>query len=197
MPPVTIHMKKNDTMNGGGADDGFSGAVAIRPRRPHVVAEQLRELIVSNGLQPGDRLPGAWLVSDTLKVSRGTLREALKVLESQGLIRTKTGPGGGVFVESVSSRHAIRLLDNLFLRIVNDRPKPQEDPVAVSASDLESLLAEAEIDAIIPLFWKKQQIRKKAIDTVCCTLNAPGSDSINRDASSCCININRIYSSTG
>lgn len=96
-----------------------TGAIArteqARPRRPNLVAEQLRELIVQRKLQPGDRLPADWLVPEALKVSRGTLREALKVLESQGLTRTKTGPGGGVFVESITSRHAIRLLDNLFL----------------------------------------------------------------------------------
>lgn len=84
-------------------------------RRPNQVAEHLREMIVQNRLQPGDRVSAEWLIPQTLKVSRGTLREALKILESQGLIRTKTGPGGGVFVESVKTRHAIRLLDNLFL----------------------------------------------------------------------------------
>ena len=65
--------------------------------------------------EPGDRLPSDWLQPDTLKVSRGTFREALKVLESQGLIRTRTGPGGGVFVDAISTSQAIRLLDNLFL----------------------------------------------------------------------------------
>ena len=97
------------------AEDVVSGLALARPRRPNIVAEQLRELIIRHRLQPGDRLPGEWLLPETLKVSRGTLREALKVLESQGLTRTKTGPGGGVFVESISTRQAIRLLDNLFL----------------------------------------------------------------------------------
>lgn len=92
-----------------------SEAKPARLRRTQIVAEQLRELIVQNRLRPGDKLPGEWLQPPTLKVSRGTLREALKVLESQGLIRTKTGPGGGVFVASISTQQAIRLLDNLFL----------------------------------------------------------------------------------
>lgn len=95
--------------------DTLSRTAPARPRRPNIVAEQLRELIVQNRLKPGDRLPGDWLQPKALKVSRGTLREALKVLELQGLIRTKTGPGGGVFVEAISTRQAIRLLDNLFL----------------------------------------------------------------------------------
>lgn len=96
-------------------ESGIGAHAPAKLKRPNQIAEQLRELIVQNRLQPDDRLPAEWLTPQMLGVSRGTLREALKVLESQGLIRTKTGPGGGVFVESVNTRHAIRLLDNLFL----------------------------------------------------------------------------------
>ena len=80
-----------------------------------MVAQQIREMIVEAGLQPGDRLPNEWLAPETVKVSRGTLREALKVLEFQGLITSRSGPGGGVFVARVEPAEAIRLLDNLFL----------------------------------------------------------------------------------
>lgn len=80
-----------------------------------MVAQQIREQIVEAGLRPGDRVPNDWLMPEAVKVSRGTLREALKVLEYQGLISTRSGPGGGVFVASVEPGEAIRLLDNLFL----------------------------------------------------------------------------------
>ncbi len=86
-----------------------------RLRRTDLVAQQIREQIVEAGLQPGDRVPNEWLLPEAVKVSRGTLREALKVLEYQGLISTRSGPGGGVFVASVEPGEAIRLLDNLFL----------------------------------------------------------------------------------
>ncbi|ASP32047.1 FadR/GntR family transcriptional regulator [Labrenzia sp. VG12] len=86
-----------------------------RQRRPDMVAQQIREQIVAAGLQPGDRIPAEWLLPDAVKVSRGTLREALKVLEFQGLISTRSGPGGGVFVSAVEPGEAIGLLDNLFL----------------------------------------------------------------------------------
>ena len=43
------------------------------------------------------------------------MREALKILEIEGLIVTKTGPGGGLFVSSIDPEDAIRFLDNLFL----------------------------------------------------------------------------------
>src|SRR3546814_845806 len=92
-----------------------ASAVTRRRKRPDAVADQIRDRIVENGLSPGDRLPHEWIEPETWHVSRGTLREALKVLESQGLTLSKTGPGGGVFVSSVEDGHAIRLLDNLFL----------------------------------------------------------------------------------
>ncbi|HEY9056210.1 MAG TPA: FCD domain-containing protein [Aurantimonas sp.] len=86
-----------------------------RRKRPDIIADQLRELIVANGLRPGDPIAPEWFHSQDLRASRGTLREALKILEFQGLITSKTGPGGGIFVSSVSPDQAIRLLDNLFL----------------------------------------------------------------------------------
>ena len=86
-----------------------------RRKRPDIIADTIRDRIMEAGLMPGDRVPGDWISPDALKVSRGTLREALKVLEFQGLIASKTGPGGGVFVAAIVPENAIRMLDNLFL----------------------------------------------------------------------------------
>ncbi|WP_157015558.1 FadR/GntR family transcriptional regulator [Mesorhizobium xinjiangense] len=90
-------------------------AIARRRKRPDVIADQIRERIIVEGLSPGDRLPHAWIETETWRVSRGTMREALKILESQGLIVSKTGPRGGTFVSSVEPEQAIMMLDNLFL----------------------------------------------------------------------------------
>jgi DNA-binding FadR family transcriptional regulator len=46
--------------------------------------------------------------------SRGTIREALKSLEVQGLVRLKTGPGGGAIVTTVPIERAENLLGNYF-----------------------------------------------------------------------------------
>ena len=121
-----------------GHDETIAAAPAVmrRRKRPDTVADQIRERIVENGLAPGDRLPHEWILPETWHVSRGTLREALKVLESQGLTISKTGPGGGVFVASVEAAHAIRLLDNLFLH----RPPSIADIYAVR-KELEPVMA--------------------------------------------------------
>ena len=47
-------------------------------------------------------------------MAKGTIREALRVLEAQGLIRTRTGPGGGAFVNEVTDARAKALLGNYF-----------------------------------------------------------------------------------
>ena len=72
------------------------------------VAEQLRTLVVGGTLQPGARLPNEEALAREFGVSRATLREALRSLAAQDLIRTAKGARGGSFVtlpsvEGVSS----------------------------------------------------------------------------------------------
>ena len=72
------------------------------------VADQLRTLVVGGTLQPGSRLPNEEVLAREFGVSRATLREALRSLAAQDLIRTAKGAGGGSYVtlpsvEGVSS----------------------------------------------------------------------------------------------
>jgi DNA-binding FadR family transcriptional regulator len=62
------------------------------------VAEQLRTLVVGGTLQPGARLPKEEVLAREFGVSRATLREALRSLAAQDLIRTAKGAGGGSYV---------------------------------------------------------------------------------------------------
>jgi DNA-binding FadR family transcriptional regulator len=80
-----------------------------------MVADEVRDLIVSRDLKPGDRLPSDWLEHLESTVAKGTMREAMKALETDGLISRRTGPGGGAFVSALSGDQAIRLVGNLFL----------------------------------------------------------------------------------
>lgn len=91
------------------------GGKVPAPRRSDRLAARIRELITARGLKPGDRFPQAWLAEQEMRASKGTLREAMKALETQGLIRTRSGPGGGTFVTALSGPQAIGLLRNLFL----------------------------------------------------------------------------------
>lgn len=66
------------------------------------VVEQIQETILSGKLKPGEMLPPERELKEMLRVSRGTLREALRVLEHKGLIEIKLGVGGGAMVQDVS-----------------------------------------------------------------------------------------------
>jgi len=63
------------------------------------VIEQIIDLIKNNELKPGDKLPPERELAEKLSISRGSLREAFRVLESRGLIKSK--PGGGRFIREI------------------------------------------------------------------------------------------------
>jgi GntR family transcriptional repressor for pyruvate dehydrogenase complex len=63
------------------------------------VIEQIMNLIKTNELKPGDKLPPERELAEKLSISRGSLREAFRVLESRGLIKSK--PGGGRFIREI------------------------------------------------------------------------------------------------
>ncbi len=66
------------------------------------VVDQIQEAILNDKLKPGDVLPSERELKEMLQVSRGTLREALRVLEQKGLIHIKLGVGGGAIVRDAS-----------------------------------------------------------------------------------------------
>ncbi|AWB85318.1 FadR/GntR family transcriptional regulator [Mycetocola zhujimingii] len=63
------------------------------PRAWRVVLETIERDLLEGRLRPGDRLPGERALSADLGVGRSSVREALRVLEVLGLIRTATGSG--------------------------------------------------------------------------------------------------------
>jgi DNA-binding FadR family transcriptional regulator len=86
-----------------------------RRRREESISEQIKEMIVTRGMKPGERLPAERELMAIFGASKGSVREALSALRSQGLIRTRTGPGGGVFLAEIGAQRAMALLSNYFL----------------------------------------------------------------------------------
>lgn len=90
------------------------------PKRSDLVAEEIKRLMTSKNLLPGDRLPRENELQELFNVSKGTVREALKSLEVQGLIKVSTGPGGGGMAVEVPLDRAFQLLQNyLFFKEVS------------------------------------------------------------------------------
>ncbi len=85
--------------------------VALEPRRLYrQVAEQLRALIETGELPAGERLPAERELAERLGVSRPTVREALIVLEVEGLIQIRMG--SGVYVRNNPARKAVLPADD-------------------------------------------------------------------------------------
>jgi DNA-binding FadR family transcriptional regulator len=70
----------------------------VAVKQYELVAERLRQRVVHGELQPGERLPNEAVLATDFGVSRATVREALRVLATQSLIRTSKGAGGGSYV---------------------------------------------------------------------------------------------------
>src|SRR3712207_409844 len=64
---------------------------------PEIVAERVVEAIRAGDLKPGERIVENQLAK-RLGVSRGPLREALKVLEANHLVENRRGRGRGTYV---------------------------------------------------------------------------------------------------
>ncbi len=80
------------------------------------VAEQIRGMVDSGQLAPGDQLPPERELAETLGVSRTSLREAIRALEMIGEVETKVGVNGGTFIREISLDHAMSIVQSMFNR---------------------------------------------------------------------------------
>jgi GntR family transcriptional regulator, transcriptional repressor for pyruvate dehydrogenase complex len=88
------------TLGGAAGADLFS---RINPGRiSAIIVEQIRVAMREGRLQPGDQLPAERDLCEQFGVSRVTVREALRVLEANGLVEIRVGAKGGTFVRAPS-----------------------------------------------------------------------------------------------
>ena len=86
------------------------------------IARALRDAIVAGDLLVNERLPSESELADQFNVSRSTVREALKRLAAQSLIRTQRGATGGAFVKRISfaDAHAQQITTSTLLLSMNE-----------------------------------------------------------------------------
>jgi GntR family transcriptional repressor for pyruvate dehydrogenase complex len=88
------------------------GPVVV-PKASDVLANHLREQILNGQLAEGSALPVERELAATVGLSRGTVRDALRVLEIEGLITTRPGRAGGSFVRRPDATTLQRSLNAL------------------------------------------------------------------------------------
>jgi DNA-binding FadR family transcriptional regulator len=91
-------------------------AAAKRPKAAEIVAAELRRQIVTGRLKPGDKLHPENVLTTEFEISRPTLREALRLLESESLITISRGKHGGARVSSIDLSAASRQV-GVFLQL--------------------------------------------------------------------------------
>jgi GntR family transcriptional regulator, transcriptional repressor for pyruvate dehydrogenase complex len=100
--------------------DAAAGPAAIGrqvrvPKMAELVAAHLRRQIVRGELAEGEALPSETTLMEQFRVSRPTLREAFRVLESESLITVRRGARGGARVQlpnaEVAARYAGLILE--------------------------------------------------------------------------------------
>src|SRR5690606_33498610 len=85
------------------------------PKRAEQVAEAIEQSIVSMGWPIGDLVGSEQHLMEQYGVSRGVLREAVRILEHHGSGRMRRGPGGGLIV-TAPNMHAVSRSAALYLR---------------------------------------------------------------------------------
>jgi DNA-binding FadR family transcriptional regulator len=81
-----------------------------QPRLAEIVAASLREDILTGKLQEGDELPRQEHLFTEFKVSLPAVREAMRILETEGLISVRRGNVGGAIVHQPTPERAAKMI---------------------------------------------------------------------------------------
>jgi GntR family transcriptional regulator, transcriptional repressor for pyruvate dehydrogenase complex len=134
--------------------------VVRRNRVYEEVAKQIERLIL-NKLRPGDKLPSERELADMLRVSRGSIRDAIRGLELMGLVEPRQGTG--TIVREVSADSLVNPFANALKRrkeLVSellDFRKMLEPPLAARAATHASPEELSEMEEILRRQEEKQR----------------------------------------
>ena len=101
---VHAHDRRSDSLA-----IAYSGGVLRSLKTSEVVARDIVRDILDRGLREGSSLPSEAVMLQQYGVSRESLREGLRLLEVQGLISIRRGPGGGPIVGAVDPANLGRM----------------------------------------------------------------------------------------
>ncbi len=137
------------------------------PRAARSVADQLRRRIIDGDLQDGDRLPKQDQLLSDFGVSQPTLREALGVLEAEGLVVVRRGRVGGVVVRRPRVENAAYVLE-----LVLQAGKVSSQDIGQALRQLEPICAglcaarEDRNETVVPVLRSLQDEAEANLDDV-------------------------------
>jgi len=108
------------------------------------VASRIKESIFDETFAPGDKLPSERKMAEAFGVSNVTVRQAIRVLENSGIVYTKQGVDGGIFVSEADTTSVSSYLSDM-LRLKR---------VSMSDLTLARVIFEPEIAYHASLVWK-------------------------------------------
>jgi GntR family transcriptional regulator, transcriptional repressor for pyruvate dehydrogenase complex len=141
--------------------------IVRRNRVYEEVAKQIERLILKK-LKPGDKLPSERELADTLRVSRGSIRDAIRGLELMGMVEPRQG--AGTIVKEISAEaivnpfaNALKRRKELVSELIDFR-KMLEPPLAARAATHASPEEIAEMEEILRRQEEKQNQGDAAVD---------------------------------
>ena len=122
---------------------------AIKTRKfAEEAANQIKQSIFNGTYKSGDKLPSESDLAEVFGVSRVTIRQSVRVLENSGIVYTKQGVDGGIFVaESDPMAVSSYLSDMLKLKRVTQ-----------SDLTLSRMIFEPDIASLVTRVWKKSDL---------------------------------------
>jgi GntR family transcriptional regulator len=107
------------------------------------IASDLRKMITSRDIKPGEQLPSELELRDQYKASRNTVLDAIKKLKDEGLVETRPGQGWFARVRIVPFVNSLDWGDAAAIKQANDSGRtPRVTPPTVSLQAAESDMAE-------------------------------------------------------
>ena len=112
------------------------------------VANQIKESIFDGTYMSGDKLPSESELAGLFGVSKVSIRQAVRVLENSGIVYTRQGVDGGIFVAEADSMAVSSYLSDM-LKLKR---------VAHSDLTLSRLIFEPDIASLVAKVWKKDDL---------------------------------------
>ncbi len=131
------------------------------------IVEQIQEAILGGQFKSGDVLPPERELKEMFQTSRGTLREALRVLEHKGLIEIRLGVNGGAYVKGTVSDPLVESLGlmlrsrQISLEHLNEFREDVEGFVTARAAERAD---ESDIRELTDLFSQAREHMEKGLD---------------------------------